>query len=422
MNEIKVEYKIVPKQGERIADILGLLKKDISWGTFIPRLKSAENSLKKAPVIPDYSPDRFEPTVDPKDNNIVELSFNTEMFDFEREGINHFIGTIAGDILFNNKIEEIRINKISFTPNLYDTYFKGPKSGTNVLRENILQSTLNNTNRPIVAFTVKPRLGLNIAQYERIISDAAKAEIDIIEDDERLVDPRYCPFKQRVDAIHKLIQNGSKSKFSVNLTGNPDLLRENVEYAYQKGIRIFKLDVMVAGFDMLKKLNDIRFGFDEPTAITVFPDVYESSYRHLSRSAILELARLCGADIIYAGSSKYSRMGVIDNPEDLETDVLRLISIHHELSKNINNTIKPTLPTMTHDIHPSSAESLIYAMRYYKHYDYAFFIGGGIAGFDDAEKDIYDTGKFWMELVKRASSKDISGLNNFGDIGNIIEN
>ncbi len=57
MNEIKVEYKIIPKDGERIADIIGLMKKDISWGTFIPKLCSAENSLKKAPVIPNYAPE-----------------------------------------------------------------------------------------------------------------------------------------------------------------------------------------------------------------------------------------------------------------------------------------------------------------------------------------------------------------------------
>ena len=367
-------------------------------------------------------PERFEPVVDLKDNNIVELTFNPEMFDFEREGLNHFIGIIAGDILFNNKIKEIRVNKISFDTNTYTNFFKGPKSGIKVLRENILKPTLANKNRPIVAFTIKPRLGLNIAQYERIISDAAKAEIDIIEDDERLVDPLYCPFKQRVDAIYNIIQGGCNSKFSVNLTGNQDLLLEKVENAYSKGIRIFKLDVMVAGFDVLKKLNDILFDFDEPTAITVFPDVYENSYRHLSRNVILELARLCGADIIYAGSSKYSRMGAIDNTEDLETDILRIISNHHDLSKNINGVIKPTLPTMTHDIYPKTAEMLIYAMRFNKHYDYAFFIGGGIAGFDDSAKDIYASGKFWMDLVKNASSKDIRSIKKFGDISKIIEN
>lgn len=421
MKQIKVEYKIVPKDGERIVDIIGLMKKDISWGTFIPDLSSAKNSLKNTPDFDDYSPERFEPKIDLKDNNLVELSFDSEMFDFNREGINHFIGTIAGDILYNNKIKEIKVNKIVFDNDIYNTFFKGPKSGINILRKKILKPTLNNENRPIVAFTIKPRLGLNIAQYERIILDAAKAEIDIIEDDERLVDPIYCPFIKRVDAIHRVIQHGCKSKFSVNLTGNSDLLFEKAEYAYSKGIRIFKLDVMVAGFDVLKKLNDILFGFYEPTAITVFPDVYENSYRHLSRGVILELSRLCGADIIYAGSSKYSRMGAIDNTEDLETDILKLISIHHDLSKNINGVIKQTLPTMTHDIHPKTAEKLIYAMRFNNHHDYGFFIGGGIAGFD-SNKNIYESGRFWMDLVKNASTKDISSLKDFKNIEDILEN
>jgi len=407
METIKVKYKIIPKCKKKLTEIMDTICRDISWGTSIPELSAAKNSIQKDKQLGKYNPDYYQPsyTIDP--DGLIEVEFKAKMFNFEREGMNHFIGTIAGDITTNNDIEKIEIVDIIFDKSNLNNFFKGPTSGIDILKNEILAPTLEGKNRPIVAFTVKPRLGLTINQYKQIIEEASMSDIDIIEDDERLVDPDYCLFKDRVKVIGEVIKKGCKSKFSVNITGNPDLLEEKIEYAYDTGIRIFKLDVLVSGFDVLIKLRNILEKYPEKTAITVFPDI--KSYRNIRRDVILKLSRLCGGDIIYAGSTILSRMGTIENPDEIiAQDIPKLIHTHRTLSESIGNIDKRTLPSMTHDINLKNVELLIYGMRIYQHHDYALFIGGGISGFP-YEYSIKKSCELWMKMIKHASEVSLQG-------------
>lgn len=413
METIKVKYKITLKEGKDPSEILDVICRDISWGTFIPNLSAAQNTIKEAKECEVYKPNHYQPsyTIDP--DGLIELKFNADMFNFKREGINHFIGTIAGDITTNTDIQNIEIVDIVFNKMNLNDFFKGPKSGTDILKNKILAPTLNGKERPIVAFTIKPRLGLTVNQYKQIILEASKSDVDIIEDDERLVDPDYCSFDERVRVIGEIIKTGVKSKFSVNVTGYIDLLKGKVERAYKAGIRIFKLDVLVSGFDALILLREELEKYPD-TAITVFPDI--KSYRNIRWDVILKLSRLCGADIIYAGSTTFARMVTIDNPDKIIAhDIPKIINIHQTLSIQMGNINKKTLPTMSHDLNIKNIEILIYGMRIHNHYDYAFFIGGGISGFSN-NFNIEKSCNLWMKIIKHASNVDLKGATSIKDI------
>ncbi|GAG78011.1 unnamed protein product, partial [marine sediment metagenome] len=207
-----------------------------------------------------------------------------------------------------------------------------------------LSITLNGINRPILAYTVKPRMGLTITDFGKLYTEAAKAKIDIVEDDERLIDPSYCRFENRVETLMEL-QESYDSIYSANITGSLENARKRLDFAAEKGIQMVKLDVLVSGFETLRQIAlHIRDNYDSKIAITVYPDAYHA-YRKLSRKFILKMARLCGADIIYAGSPNWARY----EQEDIKMmdSLAPVFSMHQTLSKDFERAkfIKKSLPT-----------------------------------------------------------------------------
>ena len=423
---MKITYQITPKKVEEnnhqydIHEIVDEIKRDISWGTYSERLSAATKTIGNDNYM-NLSPDT-NINNQHTDNGFIsfEVNFNfkKEQFNFEEEGLNHFIGTIAGDIIRNRKIKELIVKDFEFDN--YD-FFPGPILGNNELKSKFFSETLDSP-RPLIAFSIKPRIGFSIEGYKKIIADASKSNIDIIEDDERLVSPLNCSFSERVQSIQETIKSGTKSKLSINLTSNPHKIDERVAEAYDAGIRVFKLDVMVVGFDTLLHLRTLLNKKDEKCIITVFPDVHGSIYRCLSRNFILKLARLCGADIMYAGSPFPSRMGkLIENNEPLEkwsieyrTWINECKKIHAILLDNINNAehIKSCLPTITHDINPQIMETLIHLMKLgiNDKMEYAFFIGGGISSFK-CNYTIKESCELWLDIAKYSGGFDLSQIN-----------
>src|SRR5438132_8941609 len=167
-----------------------------------------------------------------------------------------------------------------------------------------------------------------------------------------------------------------------------------------------KFVVLVCGFDVLRKVElTIREDDCSGIAMTVYPDAY-SAYRKLSRNFILKLSRLCGADIIYAGSPIWARYEKEGGP--IRDAIEPVFSMHRMLSEPIPNAshVKGTLPTITNDQHPSRAEVITAWMRkQFKHYQYAFFVGGGLSGFPD---NLTVSVKEWLNCLRHASVEDLS--------------
>lgn len=395
-------------EGADPCEIKKLMIRDSSWGTFVEKLVAAEKSCNRGAL------ERWK-KIEPELRNLQEgryederfsLTFPKENFNLEEEGIDHLISTIAGDIILYHSIKQIVVEDFNIKdPELFED-FPGPNIGVEKLYSDMFSETLGGCQRPILAFTVKPRSGLNVKDYESVFSHAADGNIDIIEDDERLIDPPYCPFRERVNAISK-IQKNYKSLYSVNITGSLDKAIQRLEYAVEKGIKMVKVDVLVTGFETLRQIAlFIKRNYESRVAITVYPDAYRT-YRKLSRKFILKMARLCGADIIYAGSPKWARYE--REGGSFKEAIEPIHNMHTILSENFTygSHIEKTLPTITNDQHPSRAELITaFLRRYYdNHFKYAFFVGGGISGFPD---NLTNSVSEWLNCIEHAMTYDIN--------------
>ena len=84
------------------------------------------------------------------------------------------------------------------------------------------------------------------------------------------------------------------------------------------------------------------------------------------------MSRLCGADIIYAGSPNWARYE--QEPGDIINSFEKIYYTHQVLSKEFRDAehIKNTIPTITNDQHPSRIELITALFRknfnnYYKY-------------------------------------------------------
>lgn len=196
---VKVTYTDLKLlEGKSYEELKRDFKRDASSGTYVERLIAAEKTCGKEAY---RAWTDFEPDLDNLPNGeftdpTFALTFKKKQFNLPSEGVDHFIATVAGDIITNRTIKNIVVNDFDFVDAGMLQYFPGPNVGMDELYSTTLSSTLNSEERPILAFTVKPRMGLSIDDYVKLFRDAANAGIDIIEDDERLIDPCYCPFEE----------------------------------------------------------------------------------------------------------------------------------------------------------------------------------------------------------------------------------
>ena len=405
---VEVKYsKFMPKEGEDPSFIKRLMARDSSWGTYINKLEAIEKCCGQSLIdrCKTTEPQLINTNEGSHDDPNFSLIFPSDNFDLESEGIDHFISTIAGDIVKYTSLENIEVDDFVIHDNQLYENFPGPNIGIEELYNSLCSRTLKGINRPLLAFSVKPRLGLSTNDYEKIFIKAAEGGIDIVEDDERLINHKLCPFKERVDVISNLSESYD-TIYSVNITGFFKNAMERLEYAYSKGIKMVKFDVLVSGFECLRQIAmHIRDSYNSKIAITVYPDAY-GAYRKLSRKFILKMSKLCGADIIYAGSPNWARYE--SEGEEPRKSFEPVYQRHLKLSEVILNAphIRKTLPTITNDYHPSRIEfTTAFFRKYYNnYYKYAFFIGGGISGFPDKIKIAV---KEILNCIKHAITYDI---------------
>lgn len=371
-------------EGQDPGELKRLMQRDSSWGTHIADLYAARKTCGPGAQVRWKT---TEPELDNRDDGRADdrsftLTFPSGNFDLSTESVDHFVGVVAGDILLNPGIESIVVKDFEFREEaLYDS-FPGPNVGIDGLYSHLLRGTLGDDRRPILAFTLKPRLGMSVDDVVHIYKAASESGVDIVEDDERLIDPPSCRFEARVRAVSN-VQERYGSLYSTNITGDTRTALDKLDFCVENGIRMVKVDVLVSGFETLRQVAQrIKAKYGSSVAVTVYPDAL-GAYRRLDRSFVLKLSRLCGADIIYAGSPNWARYQ--QEKGELRETVEPVYPRHRMLSREFPNRpgIKATLPTITNDQHPSRAELLTAYFRKHKdgHYRYAFFVGGGISGF-----------------------------------------
>lgn len=328
----------------------------------------------------------------------VTLLFPAENFDFKYNGLPLLLGTVAGDIIGHRAVTGIVVEDIEFPSELLKQdspkrAFEGPNCGITGSR-----SVVGVSDRPIFAFTVKPRLGLRPDEHAALCYEAAKGGADIVEDDERLGDPEYCQIRNRMRAVLTRLNSDVETKrviYSVNLTGRSDKVGELFTVLlgeFGDGLRMVKFDVLPGSFSGLQALSEAIRASGKQIPITVYPAM-EYVYRTFRRALLLKLSRYCGADIIYAGTPAITKTTGRHAVARLD-EVLQ----HHRVLKEKPGLLRSCMPTVTTSLHPGHIHALYYLLG---GTDFAYFIGGAISAHP---KGVREGARLVRKTIEHAAS------------------
>jgi ribulose-bisphosphate carboxylase large chain len=134
-----------------------------------------------------------------------------------------------------------------------DLTLPGPQFGTLGLR-NITQVR----DRALTSTALKP-IGLTVERLALLCGLFARAGIDIIKDDHGLADQSFHPFKERVRACQKAMQEanrstGRQSIYVPNIMGSPSTVIEQLKFAQDEGVCAVMIAPMLLGLPFLAEI------------------------------------------------------------------------------------------------------------------------------------------------------------------------
>jgi ribulose 1,5-bisphosphate carboxylase large subunit-like protein len=135
------------------------------------------------------------------------------------------------------------------------SFFPGPKFGIRETRQ-----ILGVDNREVIIGTiVKPTSGLTAEEVADLCYRAALAGVRFIKDDEKMMNPGYCPLGKRVKLVSEALkraedQTGNKVIYAPHITTGPQHIQENAYIALENGATALMLNIFAAGFGSLEIL------------------------------------------------------------------------------------------------------------------------------------------------------------------------
>jgi ribulose 1,5-bisphosphate carboxylase large subunit-like protein len=138
------------------------------------------------------------------------------------------------------------------------------------------------------------------------------------------------------------------------------------------GVKMVKIDVLPTGFSALQAVSEWIHERQADVAITVYPAMSRLFERAVPRSFVLDLCRLCGAEIVYAGVPPLPGPG-----RTQETVAFTDAAEIHRLLKRSARWQLSVLPTITTNITPMNIRA--YAQLVGN--NVGMFVGAGIAAY-----------------------------------------
>lgn len=183
-------------------------------------------------------------------------------------------------------------------------HFPGPRFGIKGTRKILGISE----KEAIIGTIVKPTCGLTPDEVADICEEAAAAGVKFIKDDERMMNPPYCPLKERVEKVSERLRKvyektGNKVLYAPHITTGPDKILDNARIAVDAGANAVMFVFIAAGFESLR-------------IIAESPDVNVPIYAHccgkehwsrvegqgIDQRVVAKLARMMGGDYFRIGA------------------------------------------------------------------------------------------------------------------------
>ena len=197
------------------------------------------------------------------------------------------------NVLFGNSSlqDDIELLDLELPPELLER-FGGPRRGVAGWRE-----LTGVRARPLTCTALKP-MGLGPEALAELCFTFGRAGLDVIKDDHGLADHGFCRFEDRVrvcqEAIERAAQkSGRASLYVPSVTGTPDTVWRQLEYARSRGVRAVLVSPMLIGLPVLCELVERSAGL----AVLAHP-AFGGALRIAPETLFGRLFRLFGADAV----------------------------------------------------------------------------------------------------------------------------
>lgn len=234
---------------------------------------------------------------------MVSFAYPLHNLDLENSAFAHVWTSMVTGMSAMPNLRKYRLMDFTLPDEAY-SYFPGPRFGIEGTRD-ILGISVRDV---IIGTIVKPTCGLTPDEVADICEEAAAAGVKFIKDDERMMNPGYCPLKERVakvaERLHKVYETtGNKVLYTPHITTGPDKILDNAKTAVEAGANGVMFVFIAAGFESLRILAES-------------PDVNVPIYAHccgkehwarepgqgIDQRVIAKLARLMGGDYFRIGA------------------------------------------------------------------------------------------------------------------------
>ena len=208
-------------------------------------------------------------------------------------------------VLFGNVSLHTHVALESFEiPPTLESFFPGPRFGIGGLRDR-----LGVRDRPLTCSALKP-VGLSTARLSELCRSFARGGIDVIKDDHYLANQPFSPFDERVRACQDIVEDvsadtGRRVIYCPNLSGTPDDVLRQLEFAQAQGVGAVMLAPAIMGLPFVYQL--VHAHLDVP--LLAHPS-FSGSNRIPTEVLLGRIFRLFGADAVifanYGGRFGYT--------------------------------------------------------------------------------------------------------------------
>ena len=154
-----------------------------------PRLAPYQASVQRLRMLPSGGGDI--------DSGYAEVDFPWASMSHTGNALEDALTFVMGESSHVKGMLKLRMVDLNFPEDMMRS-LPGPRHGVPGVRKR-----LGVHNRPLLMGPMRPEVGLAPEEYARITYEALVAGADIVKDDELLVDPPYCPIKERAPLCAK---------------------------------------------------------------------------------------------------------------------------------------------------------------------------------------------------------------------------
>ena len=255
-----------------------------------------------------------------------------------------WLSMIGGPTFALASYEKSRLVDFSIPPAMM-AKFAGPAFGIAGTRELVGRED----GELLIGTIVKPTAGLTPEEVADFAYQAALGGISFIKDDEKMMNPSYCPLARRVKLVSEALKRAEdrtseKVLYAAHITTTPDRIVQRGLEAIANGATALMVNFFAAGFGSLEILRR-------------HPEITVPIYAHcggreamgraedqgISPSVIVKMVRLLGGDYFRAGMfGSY----LVDTPDDIRG--------MHEAAIGDWTSLTPILPAVSGGLNPKT--------------------------------------------------------------------